>query len=229
MRFHFFLRRSVIVNFLTLCTVLSFGGCALIEERYGERCNSHAYIQEHLANYINQRFPSASSVRTAIIPFSVPANLASHSSERPGLGSQIVWKIHAAMLRTAAMPIVEVLNREDWPGKKEEFFTGNFGAIAAAREAGYDLALVGYMEGLRGTDSVTVYTKIIDVEAGITIWYGKTTVTGRRAELGRAAGALPFNDHDPSQLYFAQLFDRLGRCVVAAIVDEDTEVDPDVY
>src|SRR4051812_36516187 len=130
------------VKILTALAGFCLCSCSFLYNRYAESCNSHAYLQRGLYAYINSRYHYNSPVRMAIIPFSVPANISADNSERPGLGNELAWKIHAQLLATGQIPIVEVLNRQDWPNKKEEFFTGNFGAIAMAREAGYDLLMV---------------------------------------------------------------------------------------
>ncbi|MCB0340129.1 MAG: hypothetical protein KDD53_11020, partial [Bdellovibrionales bacterium] len=126
-----------------------------------------------LNEYISKRFPLKAPVRMAVIPFSVPANLSGYSDEHPSVGSKLAWKIHSLLLTTGRVPIVEVFNRQDWPGKKEEFFVGNFGAISNALEAEYDLVLIGYVEPLSTSHGMTIYSKVIDVDGGITVFYGR--------------------------------------------------------
>ncbi len=153
----------------------------------------------------------------AVVPFSVPANLASQSSEHPGLGNQLAWSVQREFLGTELVPIVEVFNRVDWPGKKDEFFTGNFGAISFAREAGYDLVLVGYVEPLKGMDSLVVHTKIIEVESGLTVSFIRSTTTTNRKLVDRGLDIVSIKDFKPSMLYSNELVDKAAQCVVHGI------------
>jgi len=160
----------------------------------------------------------------AIIPFSVPANISSYGVERPGAGNLLAQEIHARFLSSGEVPIVEILNREDWPGKKGEFFTGNFKAIELAREAGYDLALVGMMEESRGLDSVTVHSKIIEVDSGITVWYGTVNAWSRRPEIHDVTSTIRLEKYDPSRLYLEPLLTEAARCTVSSILDTEETV-----
>ena len=198
-----------------------FSGCSLVHEHYGEYCKNHAYVQRHLEDYIRSRFQSGAPVRMAVIPFSVPANVAGLNNQIPGLGSELAWKVHARFLETEIVPITEVLNRQDWPGKKEEFFTGNFGAIAMAKEAGYDLAVIGYVEPQNSMDALTAFVKIVEVESGITVYYGKSTANTRRRDIDDFSGYIPGVRVDPSNTYFSVLSETLGRCVVKGVIAED--------
>ena len=213
--------RLAYVNILTLVFVFLASGCSYIHAQLGETCNSRAHVQMILVDYLSRRFASHSPVRLAIIPFSVPANLSGYNTERPGVGDQLAWKIHSEWLQNAAVPIVEVLNRQDWPGKKEEFFTGNHGAIAMAREAGYDLVQVGLVENLRSTDALTVHSKIIEVESGITVWYATSTVVTRRPELQSAAAMTGLVNRVPALLYTPEMVDSAAVCLVKEATSEE--------
>ena len=209
---------------LTLLLGFSATGCAYIHGRYGEHCNSRAYTKTILTDYINSRYVSGSPVRMAIIPFSVPANLAYRDQERPGLGNQLAWSVQAEMLRSGAVPIVEVLNRMDWPGKKEEFYTGNFGAIEMARDAGYDLALVGNVEPVRSTADLIASVKILDVESGVTVWYGDVHAMTWREDADTVEDWAMLIDRQPNRLYFNVLTDKLAKCIVHEATREDLVV-----
>ena len=49
--------------------------------------------------------------------------------------------------------------------------------LSLARDAGYDLVLFGLIESPRDTDMLAVDYKIIEVEAGVTVIYGRETVS----------------------------------------------------
>lgn len=197
--------------------------CSYIHEYYVVPCNSRAYARAILSDYLTTRFHSNAPVRLAVIPFSAPANISGFSNERPGLGNELAWKVQSEILRTGQVPIVEVLNRQDWPGKKEEFFTGNYGATALARDAGYDLALVGVVETPTSLDRLSIYTKLIEVESGITVWYGKTEVTTYGPDLQKLRASMYMEDRRPDFLAMPGLIERLAQCVAQDITSEKVE------
>lgn len=215
----FFISSRAII--LTLLFCFSATGCAFIQKRYGEHCNSRAYTQIILADYIRARYVSGSQVRMAVIPFSVPANISYRNIELPGLGNEMAWMVKAEMLRSGIVPIVEVLNRQDWPGKKEEFFTGNFGAIEMARDAGYDLALIGFIDPINSLESASASVKIIDVESGVTIWYGQVRAYTLRNDGNYVAGQLMLDKYDPSRIYSKAVFSKLAACIVEQATQEE--------
>lgn len=206
---------------LTLVVGVLASGCAAIHERYGEHCKSRAYTKGILSDYLSTRYVSGSPVRMAVIPFSVPANISYYNSERPGFGNQMAWMVQAEMLRTGIVPIVEVLNRPDWPGKKEEFFTGNFGSIEMARDAGYDLALVGNVEPVKSLESISASIKIIDVESGVTVWYGLVTSTTWQKDMDRFQSLIMLDDRRPDLIYSNAIFSNLAKCIAGEAVRED--------
>lgn len=207
------------VKFLALAVALTLNGCSYLHTRYGETCNSRAYIQRDLEQFISARFHSKAPVRLAVIPFTVPANLTAKRNT-PGLQNELAWKVHQELASKNRLPIVEVFNRQDWPQKAEEFFTGNFGAISFSREAGYDLVLVGYLENFKSLDTMVAHTKIIEVESGMTVWYGKTTAHSRRPDFNQIESRLWLEDKRPDLIYSGPLVDDLARCIVNGVTSE---------
>jgi len=154
----------------------------------------------------------------AIIPFSTPANFAWQGPQRQGLGHEIAWRFQSEFLTQGTLPIVEVFGREDWPGKSEEFFKGNFGAIAQAREAGYDFVMVGLVEPMRVADTITVHSKIIDADAGITVWYGTTKVQTVKSQIDRSQVYLLYEvTIRPDLLYIEDMLTMAASCTVDKI------------
>jgi hypothetical protein len=117
-----------------------------------------------------------------------------------------------------------VLNRQDWPRKKEEFFTGNFGALSAARAAGYDLVLVGNVEPITRVDEYIVHSKVLDVESGITLWYGTSRVVTDRPDLLAVSSSLGLTDERPDFVHTDPLIKKAGECV-AYDITHDPEID----
>lgn len=211
------------VKLLTLSAIFLLSSCFLIHERYGEHCNSHAYVNRGLTDFIKSRFNYNSPVRLAIVPFSTAANLTAQYTERPGFGNEIAWKLHAYLLESGDVPIVEVFNRQDWPLKKEEFFTGNFGGLAMAREAGYDLVLVGYVEQQRNIRQIDAFVKLMDVESGVTVYYGKISSNTIREHFQDFEDTMLISDKRPSDLFLAEIKEKLPSCISEAILSDEEE------
>ncbi len=191
---------------------------------FGEWCNTRAYVRTDLQSFMDQRFTPKSPVRTGVIPFVVPANLAARSDQQPGLGNELAWATQRKLLETGVFPIIEVLNRQDWPRKKEEFFTGNFGALAYARDAGYDVIVIGYLDPIVRLDTWTVHTKVIEVASGVTLWYGSSTVNTDRADMWETSSTLGLTDRRPDLLYTRELLETVTSCI-AYDMTHDPEVD----
>jgi len=186
----------------------------------GEYCKTRAYVWTDAESFITTRFPRHSPVRLAIIPFVTPANLAARDNELPGLGNQFAWSVQRDLISAEIFPIVEVLNRQDWPGKKEEFFTGNFGSLNYARDAGYDLVMVGYLEPQDRIDTIVVHTKLIDVESGITLWYGTNTTYTIRPDLLEVSSTFGFTDRRPDLMYTNPLMQEASRCIAWSVLND---------
>jgi len=154
----------------------------------------------------------------AIIPFSTPANLSWQNAQNQGLGKELAWKFQSEFLAAGTIPIVEVMPRDDWPGKREEFWTGNFGALAQSREAGYDFVLVGFVDQMKSLDSMTVHSKIIDSDSGVTVWSGSTTVTTKKSQIDRGRFGDIFNSRiQPDQLYLEDMVSLAASCTTKEI------------
>jgi hypothetical protein len=219
------LRRVIVLTCLrgiAVGTTLSTAGCAFLGNHVGEWCNTRAYVRTDLTAYIDQRFTPKSPVRVGVIPFEVPANLSARSAQMPGLGNQLAWAVHRNLLATEVFPIIEVLNREDWPRKKEQFFTGNFGALQFARDAGYDMIVVGYLEPIYRLDTWNVHTKIIEVDSGTTVWYGSSKVYTNRSDMLEVSSFIGMTDRRPDIYWNDKLLETVAQCIA-----HDMTTDPE--
>lgn len=209
--------KPLVVVLLTLGLTAPLTGCSLFASRYAEDCKTRAYVRADVEEFIKTRFSTTSPVRVAVIPFSVPASLSAAETELPGLGNQLAWRLHGELLKRQFLPIVEVFNRHDWPMKKEEFFTGNFNALRDARDAGYDLALIGYLADPNSLDSWSIYSKLIETDSGITLWYGKSDVTSRRRSWRNTDAFFWLSDRRPDLIPIEPLVEASARCLVDQI------------
>jgi hypothetical protein len=209
------------VNILTVMLLSCLSGCALTQQYVLDRCKTRAYVRNIVPDYLSARFHSEAPVRMAIIPFSPPANLAYRGPEVPGLGNLLASQIHSELVAANQVPIVELFNRQDWPGKKDEFSTGNFGAIRASRDAGYDLVLVGKMLPMQALDSISVEYKLIEVEAGITLWYGVTTARTFAQGVDRELSNFGMGSEVPANLGTNELASEAARCIAKELSSED--------
>ena len=137
------LKRVILLTLTTVMLTTTLSSCAFLGGHLGESCNTRAWVRMDLEASIHQRVNVQSPVRLGVLPFISPANLATRDDARPGLGTQIAWAVQRELLASDTFPIVQMLAREDWPGRKEEFFAGNFGSLAFARDAGFDLIMIG--------------------------------------------------------------------------------------
>jgi hypothetical protein len=201
---------------MLLLTLTLATGCSLIKRNNTNKCKIHAYIKQNIREYIASRITVDSPVRMAIIPFTVPANFSPVRAETEGLGFELARKLHSHFLTNDMIPIVEVLARKDWPGKRDEFFTGNHGAIAQAQQAGFQLILVGYVETPRNLETTTLNTKLIDVQSGITIAYIRSHQRREQAHSYFTAGT-----YHPSQLNLDQSYESILNCTAEKIMEED--------
>jgi hypothetical protein len=206
------------VKLLTIAFVVSLTSCAYIKQRTLYECKTHAYVETVIEDYLSRRYQSTAPVRMGIIPLVVSVNLTQKPFQYRGLGNELAYQIQAHFLNRETVPIVEVLNREDWPGKKDEFYTGNFGALSQAREAGYDLILVGIVDDYNPTTEIVASTKVIEVESGITLWYGKTTSHTISKGYQRTADYLGIEEHNPSKSFGTELSQELTKCIANEIL-----------
>ncbi len=211
--------------FLAVFLLASANSCSFVSrqtfELTGDECKTHAYIDNNLEEYITSRFGSKSQARLGIIPFSVQANFSSWGQNKPDWGYDLAAMLHQQILATGKVRIAEVLDRRDWPGKSEEFFSGNFGAIQAARSAGFDLVLVGFQETLKNSADLSISTKIIDTESGITVWYGKTQVYSYRPEIEKSASYVNLSIRRPDLVYLPETAKVSAVCIAKAISPEE--------
>jgi hypothetical protein len=207
---------------ILLTLAFKWTGCALITHHVGETCNTRAYVRTDIAGYIDQRFKGGTTARMAVVPFTTQANFTAQNSELPGISDQLAWGVQRELLAYDTLPIIEVFNRQDWPGKKDDFFTGNFEALSLARDAGYDLVLLGYMDRLVRLDTWVIHTKIIDVDSGTTLWYGTSRIVTNQPDLYEVSGTFGVTSQRPDQLHVAPMLDEACSCIA-----HDIMIDPE--
>jgi len=186
-----------------------------------EQCKTHAYLHLPLDLYLTQRFPRNSPVRVGIVPFSSAANIASKNDQSPGIGNQLAYKVRDLLLSHGVIPIVEIIPRDDWPRKYDEFYAGNYGAIEMARRAHYDLVLVGMLESTDSLESLAAHTKLIEVYNGITVWSGRSYVETLRNRREKTEPYSWFLTRNPNKIYTNMLIDELSYCIVDGILAEE--------
>ena len=213
---------------MTLLLVFSFSGCTWVShktyDRIEDECKTHAYIDNRLPEFITQRYGRKSQARLGIIPLSVPANFAGQGPGRPDWGYDFAVMLDQELLATSEIPVVEVLDRRDWPGKAEEFSAGNFGAIQIARDAGYDLVLVGMLQPLKTNNELSISTKVIETESGITVWYGTTNIISYQEDIHRSAAYINLTTLSPDKVYTPQMASSMAKCLAKKIVLQEEEV-----
>lgn len=171
-----YLHKNLIVVILII-NLISLTACSILDITQKDPCNNHTNINMNLKKYVTTRYTKKKFIRLGIFPFSVPANLTSSSQDRPDFGMVLAQKLQPQILSSGVFTTAEVLNYSEWSGKKQEFFSNNLLAIEIGRNIGLDFIVVGYLAPQNHIEKMTVYTKIIDVNTGITLFYGETTAT----------------------------------------------------
>lgn len=205
---------------LALPPLLGLGACSLLRDQVGERCKAHAHLRLGVESFINNRYSRDAPVRLGVIPFSAPANVSGVSDRRVGVGFRLASILQAKLLEYQLIPIIELVPREDWPGKLRDFHEGNHDSIALGREMGYDLVLVGAITHYT-LEQLTFSGRILETEAGITVWYGTVNVSSNRPILDRAVEGVGLQKHTPSRLYIDEILEEAGRCIAREAMKEE--------
>lgn len=213
--------RKCLCRVVVLTLAASSVGCAALRNEYGETCKTRAYVRSSLPAYVSGRYAGNAPVRFGVIPFSVPVNLASQGLYFPGLGYDVAQRLQAELLDKEVFPMVELLDRRDWPRKTEEFYSGNHGALERARAAGYDVVVVGMVNPIVGTDKLSADVKVMEAETGITLWFGKTEVKTRRPDFYAVENFFELRHHRPAQLDFPAMTNELAGCISDQLAKED--------
>ncbi len=159
-------------------------------------------------------------VRLAVIPFDVPETFAPPGNESQHFGREIARKVQAQLYKSGEITIIELFNQDRWPGKREEFFTGNHRALQLAADAGYDLVLVGQMEDLRSDQELNIYTKLIDTSNGITIWSARSTVYSYQRPLLKVLSDTRIFKDRPDLYAYHERIEEFAHCTTQAILKD---------
>lgn len=219
---------TVFVSFLSSCSpVLTYEATKDELRKVTRRlfkdddCNNRSFIKNDIQDFISSRYLRDSPVRMAVIPYSVPVSFSTQSINMPGLDLKIAAKVKAELHKMEIVPIIELFHRTSWPRKKDEFFAGNHGALSFARQAGYDLILVGHVDAGKKIGEMRAETKIIDVSTGITLYYGSadTDVSGKA---NYQSESWFYNARRrPDLVMHRPLLDKLSMCIANGIGEEE--------
>lgn len=176
------------------------------------------YSNAELPAYVKSQYHSGQPVRMGIVPFDVPENFAPANSEAARYGHELARKFQLEFRRSGEVAVIELFDRDRWPGKREEYFNGNYGAIEIARNAGYDLVMVGFLEDIKNDEDLVLYTKIIDVTKNVTVWDGRTTVTSRAREENRQMADVFLATERPDLFAFPERAEKLVTCSIDHIL-----------
>ena len=212
---------SALTLALLLPVTALLSSCSLIGLQAPSPCRSSASINLDLEDYVSSELSHNPMVRLGIIPIGVPANLTGSSDARPSLGQQLASDLHAQLTARNLVPITELTNWNDWPKQFEDFFSGNFLALQRAKLSGYDLIFVGHLEQNRLKEP-TLWSKIIDVVNGVTVFSASTKVDLDEIQSSRST---PLSNifsergtvNQPSQVPTKELYETLVNCLVDQI------------
>ncbi|MGI6680965.1 MAG: hypothetical protein ACOX3T_05760 [Bdellovibrionota bacterium] len=211
-----YLNKNLYKNFITFfffVNLLSFSACSIASiTSYTNQCKNHANIKINVKRYVNSQYSRRKFLRLGIFPFSVPANFSSYSVDRADYGTLLAQELQPTLLSLDVFSTAELLDYNDWSNKKQEFFSNNIKAIEIGKNLGLDFIVVGAMSPNNFVDKMTVYSKIIDVNTGITIFYGETTGINEKFENKNFLNANFNSKSDPSDLMLDRLTNTTMRC-----------------
>lgn len=201
-----------------LITLISFCSCAVLDITESQPCKNHTNINTNLKKYITKRYLNKKLLRLGIFPFSVPANFTAKSLDRLDFGIVIAQKLQPYLLSSNLFTTVELLDYPEWSGKKQEFFANNLQAIEIARNIGLDFVVLGYLSPQNHIEQMTVYSKIIDVNTGITVYYGETTAFNEYLKERKSLKAALTTQYQPSDFRIDDLTQTLMTCHGKAVI-----------
>ncbi len=190
-----------------------------------KECKIRTYTEQNLLDYLTSYDYLENQLRFGVIPFNVPETFAPPGNDNVHYGREIAKKFTLELQAKGELPIIELFNRDRWPGKREEFFTGNYKALEYGRLAGYDFVVVGYMEDIVNDNELGVYCKIIDTTNGITIWSSYTVLTSNKRFYREAAAKVTYGNipNRPDLFHFPERLDELAKCTVDKMFSEEME------
>ncbi|MCB0328762.1 MAG: hypothetical protein KDD70_03840, partial [Bdellovibrionales bacterium] len=89
------------------------------------------------------------------------------------------------------------------------------------RDAGYDLVLVGVIENPRSIDEISAFSKLIEVESGITVWNGRSSVSTNRNTRKKTFPSSWWSDNTTSLPQTNLLLEELASCLTNNVLHED--------
>ena len=198
-----------------LLLAATFTGCSTHKWVPGsEGCKIRTIVNQGIEDYLSTRYHSNQPARLAVIPFDVPEGFARPGDDMHHFGRRLAKNFQEELLQRGTVNIVELFNRENWPGKRDDYFSGNYQSIQYARNAGYDFVFVGHMQDIRKDDQMVVYTKLIDVSNSVTVWSAKTTVSSSQRATNRGIDAIVGGVQQPELFPFTEQAEELARCTV---------------
>lgn len=183
-----------------------------------EECKFRTYANVGVLEFTKARFQPGQGVRLAVIPFDVPATFTRSWDETGTWGRDLAVLFQGEFFRSGEFGIVELFDRDRWPGKRFDFASGNYQAIEAARNAGYDLVLIGQLEELRDDYRLMFHTRLIDTAEGITLWDGITELRSHRRGDREALARLRLVKDRPELFYFNERAEKAASCTVREII-----------
>ncbi|MCB0346899.1 MAG: hypothetical protein KDD66_17405 [Bdellovibrionales bacterium] len=183
-------------------------------------------VNQNIESYLSNRYHYNQPVRVAVIPFDVPETFARPGEDMHHFGRRLAKNFQEELLQRGTFSIVELFDRESWPGKRDDFFSGNYQSIDYARNAGYDFVLIGHMQDIRNDEQLVVYSKLIDVSNSVTVWSAKATVTSSQREINKGVDSVFKGTGRPELFYFSDQAEEVARCTVEEMIMADTVPEP---
>ena len=82
--------------------------------------------------------------------------------------------------------------------------------------------MVGNIEKMTNIDSMTIQTRIMEVDSGISIWYGQSTVDSNRKLHNELKSDYWLEKRRPDRVPTKAMTHKLARCIVDGVMNAET-------
>jgi hypothetical protein len=197
---------ALLVVFLSSCSLTN-----TIYQQASYGCNYHTFIN-------NEEEISGSIQRSAILPVIIPRNF---YSPLESLGNSLANSIHQKLLSQIETGVLELIDWNERPDTRKDFFEGNFNEMHLAWLNYYDYIYLSFLEQSDYKNNFTLFIKKIDINTGETVWYGKINVAQNTSIFTKFKNL--FIKEIPSLASetrsISEIYDQLAQCTADALTN----------
>lgn len=215
------IRTHFIFSLVLLSAAFMISCSPIIYQAPKSSCSIRSYTDVGFLGYLSRQKDNGNPIRLAVMPFEVPQNFVlTYKRNRGNIGNSLARDIQMELKRSGVIDVVEYFDNPSWPGKRAEFSKGNFDSLKNARQAGYNLVLVGYLEEITNESDLNLQLKIIDTANFVTIWHVRTTASSKARAERRYLSRFGLAKDKPALFDFSGRLDMLTKCSVSNLLKD---------